>query len=129
MPHAKCLEIMRKVLSGLLTALGHEIVGEAENGRDALALCREHHPDLVILDWAMNHINGDEAARTIRTEKTAADILFVTSQGQAVVRRVSDAVGAKYVVKPFRDQQIAQIVEEIAREQAERRSERTRECG
>lgn len=123
------LRITRQVLAGYLRAQGHDVVGQAENGRDAIALCREHHPDLVTLDWAMNHINGDEAARLIHRERLAGAILFITSQGQHVVKRVAEEVGAKQIIKPFRDQQLGHIIEEITREQVERRADGSGECG
>jgi two-component system chemotaxis response regulator CheY len=110
------LRITRQVLAGYLERLGHEVVGQAENGRDAIAFCRQLHPDLVTLDWAMNHINGDEAARIIRRENLAKNILFITSHGQKVVKSVADEVVALQIIKPFRDQQLGSIIEEIQRE-------------
>lgn len=111
--------IMRQVIAGYLIKTGHEIVGEAENGRDGIALCREIKPDLVTLDWAMNQINGDEAARVIHRENLARSILFITSQGQAVVKETADEIGARFIKKPFREQQLGKIVEEIANESSE----------
>ncbi|MBU1107788.1 MAG: response regulator transcription factor [Candidatus Riflebacteria bacterium] len=55
------------------------IVGEAENGSDAITLCAEHAPDVVMLDLIMPGMNGVEAARKIKEVSPRTHILILTS--------------------------------------------------
>lgn len=55
-----------------------EVVGEASNGREALALIRSHHPDVVLMDIAMPELNGLEAAARIRKEHPNTRIIILS---------------------------------------------------
>lgn len=46
------------------------VIGEAENGEQALALCAQEVPDLIILDLSMQGISGLDTLRILRTEQT-----------------------------------------------------------
>jgi DNA-binding NarL/FixJ family response regulator len=56
-----------------------EIVGEAENGLEALELCRSSRPDLVLMDVRMPKMNGLEASQAIKQEFPQTSVLIVTS--------------------------------------------------
>lgn len=74
-----------------------EIVGEADNGEDAIALYREKRPDLVTMDITMPNKNGLDATKEICTEFPDAKIIMITAVGQQkmslqhlkTVRRIS----------------------------------------
>jgi len=58
-------QIVRQGLRGLLVAAGHEVIGEASDGRQALKLARTLNPDIAVLDLSMPLLNGLDAARRI----------------------------------------------------------------
>ena len=71
------------VRMGLKTMLGYEpdmeIVGEAENGREAVSLCRKLKPDICILDLMMPEMNGAEATQAMLETNPTAKVLIITS--------------------------------------------------
>jgi len=77
-----------------------ELVGEAENGERAVALYREHQPDVCLMDLRMPVMDGVEAIRTITTEFPAARILALTTyEGDADIRRALEAGARGYLLK------------------------------
>jgi two-component system, NarL family, response regulator LiaR len=56
-----------------------EVVGEAENGREALAMARELRPDVVLMDLLMPVMDGIEATRAIRSELPEVEVVALTS--------------------------------------------------
>jgi DNA-binding NarL/FixJ family response regulator len=89
----------------LLTA-GHEVVGVAENGKLAVELCRQRHPDAVILDIVMPVMTGDAAALTIVNENLAKHVFVASlSVQEAIVGKLRTA-GVHIVAKPYRKEQL-----------------------
>ncbi len=77
-----------------------ELVAEAENGARAVALFREHRPDVALLDLRMPVMDGVEAIRTIATEFPDARILALTTyEGDADIRRALEAGASGYLLK------------------------------
>lgn len=71
--------LVRAGIRSLLQKLSWlEVVGEASNGREALALIRSHHPDVVLMDIAMPELNGLEAAARIRKEHPNTRIIILS---------------------------------------------------
>jgi response regulator NasT len=94
--------IIRIDLREMLTEMGHEVVGEATTGKDAVRKIKELDPDLVFLDIKMPVMDGLEALSKINEQKLyPVVILTAFSQKDLVEKAVK--LGAKaYVVKPFR---------------------------
>ncbi|MBM7060767.1 response regulator [Pseudomonas sp. UL073] len=67
--------IIRRSMRIKLEGAGHEIVGEADNGRDALRLCRETAADLILLDLAIPQLGGLELIRRVKKLNQALKIL------------------------------------------------------
>jgi DNA-binding NarL/FixJ family response regulator len=77
-----------------------ELVAEAENGANAVALFREHRPDVALMDLRMPVMDGVEAIRQIMTEFPDARILALTTyEGDADIRRALEAGASGYLLK------------------------------
>jgi len=92
------------VRAGLAAVIAQEadlaLVAEAENGARAVALFREHQPDVVLMDLRMPVIDGVEAIRTITAEFPTARILALTTyEGDGDIRRALEAGAQGYLLK------------------------------
>jgi len=91
--------LIRLDLVEMLTEAGYEVVAQATNGIEAIALAKEHKPDLAILDVKMPELDGISAAEQIIE---IAPVLMLTAFSQKeLVERARDAGVMAYVVKPF----------------------------
>jgi CheY-like chemotaxis protein len=90
---------IRRVLCDLLDgAEGFHVVGEAGDGRQAIALARHHQPDLIVLDLAMPGMGGLEALPLLRAVSPNATILVLTAIDDASVEARALAEGATAVL-------------------------------
>jgi AmiR/NasT family two-component response regulator len=93
--------LIRLDLREMLTEEGHEVVGEARDGAEAIELARSLLPDVVFMDVKMPGTDGIEAAGVIGEERIAP-VVMVTAFSQASYVQDATAAGAMaYVVKPF----------------------------
>jgi response regulator NasT len=98
--------IIRLDLVEMLERAGLEVCAEARDGAEAVALAREHTPDLAIMDVKMPQLDGIEAARRILDERPIP-IVMLTAYGQdELVARAVEAGVFGYLVKPFREQDL-----------------------
>ena len=74
--------IMRKRIAGIAREAGWDIVAEATNGLEGLALYRQHQPDLVTLDIVMPELDGVETLRQLRTEAPESRVVMVSAVDQ-----------------------------------------------
>ena len=102
---------MRKVLTDTLSKGGHEVVGEAANGLEAVDRFRELRPELTTLDITMPEKDGLTALREILSFDPGAKIVMCSALGQE--SKVLEAIraGAKdFVVKPFQPERVLDAV-------------------
>ncbi|MGB4593092.1 MAG: response regulator [Coriobacteriia bacterium] len=93
--------IIRMDLREMLAEEGHDVVGEARDGSEAVSLARELRPDVVFMDVKMPGMDGIQAA-CILTEERLAPVVMVTAFSQASYVEDACAAGAMaYLVKPF----------------------------
>jgi len=103
--------IIRMDLKEMLTNLGYLVVGEAGDGRSVVNMARELRPDLVIMDIKMPDMDGIEAAR-ILTQEDIAPVIFLTAYSQKeLVNQAKEAGVVAYLVKPFRESDLAPAIE------------------
>ena len=93
--------VVRQGLRALLSAEGDmEIVGEAENGRQAIQLAKEFLPDVAVIDIAMPVLNGLEATRQITRAVPSTKVLILSSYSDdEYVQQLTEAGAAGYLVK------------------------------
>jgi two-component system, response regulator PdtaR len=95
--------IIRLDLRETLRKMGHEVIGEAGDGRRAVEMARQLKPDLVILDIKMPELDGIDAAKVIAGEKVAPVVLVTAYSQIDLVQRAQEAGVFGYVVKPFKE--------------------------
>jgi response regulator NasT len=83
-----------------LAELGYEVVAQAADGEEAVALATEHRPDICILDVKMPKLDGISAAEKIGELKIPVVLLTAFSQKE-LVQRASEAGAMAYLVKPW----------------------------
>jgi two-component system NarL family response regulator len=80
-----------------------EVVAEAENGETAIALYREHRPDLVILDWRLPDLSGGEVIKALHAEFPAARVLVLSAfEAEEVIYQALQAGAVGYLAKSSR---------------------------
>lgn len=104
---------VRKTLKQILQNRGYRVVGEAENGDDAVRLYFETRPDLVIMDLVMPRMNGIDATRVILKRDPEAKIVILSAMTQENLVTEAIQAGAKdYVIKPFQTDEVMRVLQE-----------------
>lgn len=93
--------LIRLDLAEMLDEAGHEVVGQAADGEQAVALARELRPDIVVMDVKMPVMDGISAAEVLGTEGIAPVVMLTAFSDRTLVERARDAGVMAYVVKPF----------------------------
>lgn len=104
--------VFRRGLVFLLQTAGHEVVGEAASGSEALTAARETAPDLVVLDLGLPELHGSRVAATLRAEHDGIRIVVVTMyDDDASVAQALDAGVDGYVLKDAPPEQILAAID------------------
>lgn len=88
---------------------GHEVIGEADCGRDALELCERGHPEVVLLDIRMPGLDGLETAARLAQRREPPAVVFVTAYGDHALEAFETAA-IDYLLKPVRRDRLAQAL-------------------
>ena len=103
--------LIRLDIREMLEDAGHEVVGEAVNGRRAVELTRQHRPDLVLMDIKMPEMDGITAAGKIYETKIAPVILLTAFSQPDIVDKAKDSGVLGYLVKPVQESQLFPAME------------------
>jgi response regulator NasT len=103
--------LIRMDLREMLTNQGYLVVGEVADGRSALNQARELRPDIIIMDIKMPDMDGIEAAKTLTEERIAPVVLLSAYSQQDLVQRAREAGVVAYLVKPYREEELAPAIE------------------
>ena len=105
---------MRQMIREIIEPEGHEVVGEATNGVEAVDLFKELQPDLVTMDIVMPKRSGIDAVKTILSEHPAARIVMCSALGQETLVTEALQAGARdFIVKPFKPDSVVATLEKI----------------
>ena len=98
---------MRMMIREIVEDEGYEIVGEASDGLEAIAMYGDLHPDIVTMDIVMPRCSGIDAVRKITSLDPGAAIVMCSALGQDSLIAESVKAGAKdFIVKPFRPEEV-----------------------
>jgi DNA-binding NarL/FixJ family response regulator len=107
--------MLREGLRRSLVDEGFDVVGEADNGEQAVALVAELQPDIVLMDVSMPQMDGVEATRAIRAAGTSARVLMLTMHADKDVLADAIRAGASgYLVKDCSTEEVAEAIRTAA---------------
>ncbi len=105
----------RDMMKDLLTEMGHEVVGEAGDGEEAIKVFKATLPELVLLDMIMPVKTGLEALPELKAINPAAKIVMVTAVQQDTINQELMDKGATAILhKPFMYDELAAMLKQVA---------------
>lgn len=84
----------------IIKELGHQVIAECSNGRDAIEKTTELDPDAVLMDITMDVMNGIDAAKAIQNTKPTPIVFLTAHESMDMVELASEAGAASYLTKP-----------------------------
>ncbi len=103
--------MLREGLRRSMVDEGFDVVGEADNGEDAVRMAAELQPDVVLMDVSMPEMDGVEATRAIRATDTATQVIMLTMHADHDVLAEAIRAGASgYLVKDCSTDEVADAV-------------------
>ena len=103
--------LIRLDLKESLIEAGYDVVGEASDGAEAVALVRANGADVAILDIMMPGVDGLTAAREIMLDRLAAVVILTAFSQRDLVEKARDAGAMSYLIKPFTPQELVPAIE------------------
>ena len=103
--------LIRMDLREMLEEEGYQVLAEAADGEEAVALVTEHRPDLAILDVKMPRLDGISAAERIAAARIAPVVMLTAFSQRELVERARDAGAMAYLVKPFSKADLVPAIE------------------
>ena len=105
---------MRQILKELITGMGHVIIGEAEDGYEAVMRYSELRPDMITMDINMPKMSGVTALKEILKIDPKAKVLICSALGQQSMITEAIRAGAKdFVVKPIQNERVVKAIQNV----------------
>ncbi len=111
--------LFRDGISSLLRAWGHEVVGQAGTGTDAIRLVEEHEPDIALLDVRMPGMSGVDVARVVKERHPRTSVVMLTvSEDEDDLFRAIESGAQGYLMKDLESGQFRSMLEAVGRGEA-----------
>lgn len=108
--------VVRQGIRSLLEKAGLEVVGEADDGQQAIHLAEKMHPEVAVLDYAMPVLNGIDAARAITKVCDRTKIILLTMYTQSRFVLESFRAGVRgYVIKSAATDELLQAIRAVCK--------------
>jgi two-component system chemotaxis response regulator CheY len=105
---------MVSTIKAILESVHHTIIGTARTGEEAIKLCSELSPDLVMMDILMPGMGGLSALEAIKTNKPQMKVIMVTAFGQeSKIQEAKEKGASAYIRKPFKKEEIIMTVNSV----------------
>ena len=105
---------MRQMIREIVETEGHEVVGEATDGVEAVDVYKKLQPDLVTMDIVMPRCSGIDAVRRILEIDATAKIVMCSALGQeSLVNEALEAGASGFIVKPFKPQAVLETLDQV----------------
>lgn len=103
---------IRKVLKGIFVELGHEVIAEASNGKDALSLLERVKPEVITLDITLPDMSGIEILREIKKISPQTQVVMISAvSGQESVVEALREGATDYITKPFTKEKVEKVLD------------------
>lgn len=115
-------EGVRMVVADTVKFAGHNVVAMAADGHEALEHCRQHRPDLVIMDVQMPGLNGAEAMEIMVREGLAKHVVLMSGEWRSLGLHSEDLQrrgATAFLEKPFSVTQLFQLLDKYANAEAQ----------
>lgn len=104
--------IIREDVIDILGANGYNVVGYAKDGFNAIKVCRELRPDIVIMDIEMPDLDGIKASKIITKEDIAGGVIFLTGRDEDEYFEKAKNIGAfNYIIKPINEKTFIRTID------------------
>jgi two-component system chemotaxis response regulator CheY len=105
---------MRNMLRNILSESGFDVVGEGQDGVEAVEKYRELSPDLVTMDIVMPEKNGIEALKEIMDLDDKAKVVICSALGQeSLIMEALEAGARDFIVKPFKPAKVVEVAQKV----------------
>jgi two-component system chemotaxis response regulator CheY len=106
--------LIHSLLRKTLEKNGHEVCGDAKNGKEAVELFQKLNPEVIFMDITMPIMDGMEASKNIKTINPKANIIMLSAMGDEEIREEAKNLGIDiFLKKPFNDYMIISAISKV----------------
>lgn len=110
--------VMRRNIRLIVEKLGHDVVGEADDGEDVVMVYGRVNPDIITMDITMPNMNGIDAMKKIKEKYPEAKIVMISAMGQKNKVLQSINAGAEhFIVKQINEKKVSEVFKKVLNKQ------------